>query len=192
MCLTCLSLAYSGGPHLIIHRPFSPEPTCFLAGATLISAGLLLGSLIADTPAFALGDGPRAYQLVPAGSQILSFGYLGQDGNSSFDTASTGRGAMGDVEVGYLPCVTTFKIASQQSAAFAVIPCGDVTGTLELGASPSLPTRFPASVPTLAVHPWRHDRPDRRAKPFPAGLCDLQTRICPGDIGETAPSHRRL
>jgi hypothetical protein len=49
------------------------------------------------------------------------------------------RGTEGDVDVGYLQYVRTFEIAGQQSAAFAVIPYGDVTGRLDLGASPILP-----------------------------------------------------
>lgn len=121
------------------HRSFSPVPDCSQASATLLAAGLLLGSVVAGTPASALGDGPRAYQLVPAGSQILSFGYIGQEGNSSFDTASVIRGTKGDVDVGYLQYVKTFELAGQQSAAFAVIPYGNVTGTLALGASPIFP-----------------------------------------------------
>ena len=94
---------------------------------------------MAGTPALALGDGPRAYQLVPAGAQILSFGYIGQDGNSSFDPTTTIQGLKGEVDVGYFQYARTFEIAGQQSSAFVVVPYGDVTGTLELGRFPILP-----------------------------------------------------
>jgi hypothetical protein len=95
--------------------------------------------VIASAPAYALGDGPRAYQIVPAGSQILSFGYIGQDGNSSFDPTTTIPGLKGEVDVGYLQYARTFEIAGQQSSAFVIVPYGDVTGTLELGRFPILP-----------------------------------------------------
>jgi hypothetical protein len=93
----------------------------------------------AATPALAVGDGPRAYQLVPAGSQILTFGYLGQDGNSSIDPGATVRGSSVDINVGFLQYVKTFEFAGQQAGAFAILPYGDLQGTLKLGANPIIP-----------------------------------------------------
>lgn len=121
---------------------FFPQTGRTRALHAFVAAGLVLASSLVGGPALALGDGPRAYQLVPAGSQILSFGYIGQDGNSSLDSTSIVRGAEGEVDVGYLQYVKTFEIAGQQAAGFVIVPFGEVTGTLGLPARPI----FPASV----------------------------------------------
>lgn len=94
---------------------------------------------MAGAPALAIGDGPRAYQLVPAGTQILTFGYVSQKGNSSLEPGATIRGSSVDVEAGFLQYVRTFEVSGQQAAVFAVLPYGDLTGTLAFGASPILP-----------------------------------------------------
>jgi hypothetical protein len=115
-------------------------PRCGGAGPdTLRRAGLALVLSAAASPSFAVGDGPRAYQLVPAGSQILTFGYLGQDGNSSIDPGATLRGSSVDINVGFLQYVRTFEFAGQQAGAFAIVPFGDLEGRLELGANPIIP-----------------------------------------------------
>ena len=124
----------SGELHLR-HHPFpSPRICRALFSRSAISAAVLLGLGVTAGPALAIGDGPRAYQLVPSGSQILTFGYIGQDGNSSLDPGATVRGASAEVDVGFLQYVRTFEFAGQQAAAFAVVPYGDLTGTLALGA----------------------------------------------------------
>jgi hypothetical protein len=93
----------------------------------------------AASPALAIGDGPRAYQLVPAGSQILTFGYLGLDGNSSIDPGAIIRGSEIDVNVGILQYAKTFEFAGQQAGAFALVPFGEVDGTLNFNANPFIP-----------------------------------------------------
>jgi hypothetical protein len=115
----------------------------------LLSAGVLVAGLAAG-PAFAIGDGPRAYQLVPAGSQILTFGYISQDGNSSIDPGATIRGSSVEVDVGFLQYVKTFELAGQQAGAFAIVPFGNLTGTLALGASPIFPSEVSGSSSGLA------------------------------------------
>jgi hypothetical protein len=125
--------------HLTPHRFLRPHTSSALAAGFALAAGM------AASPALAIGDGPRAYQLVPSGSQILTFGYIGQDGNSSLDPGATVRGASAEVDVGYLQYVRTFEFAGQQAAAFAVIPYGDLTGTLALGASPIFPDELSGS-----------------------------------------------
>lgn len=101
-----------------------------------VAASAVLSVLALGGPAFALGDGPRAYQLVPAGSQILSFGYIKQDGNSLTNPGATVTGVLGSVDVGYLQYVRTFELAGQQAAAFVVLPSGNLNGSLALNASP--------------------------------------------------------
>jgi hypothetical protein len=94
---------------------------------------------MAAQPALAIGDGPRAYQLVPAGSQILTFGYIGLDGNSSIDPAAIIRGSSIDVNVGFLQYARAFEFAGQQAGAFAIVPFGQVEGTLDFNANPFIP-----------------------------------------------------
>lgn len=118
-------------------QPASLRAATVRHGALVAGAAFLLA--MAADPALAIGDGPRAYQLVPAGSQILTFGYISQEGNSSLEPGATIRGSSVDVSAGFVQYVTTFEVAGQQAAAFAVIPVGDLTGTLEFGASPILP-----------------------------------------------------
>ncbi|WP_431299433.1 transporter [Tabrizicola sp. BL-A-41-H6] len=110
-----------------------------------LAAGFMAASAIVGTQAHALGDGPRAYQLVPAGSQILSFGYIGQEGSSTIDPSATIRGTSGTVDVAYLQYVRTFELAGQQAAAFVFVPYGDVNGSLRLGASPIFPDAITGS-----------------------------------------------
>jgi hypothetical protein len=104
-----------------------------------LAAGLAVALAASGGPAFAIGDGPRAYQLVPAGTQILTFGYIGQEGNSSLDPGATIRGSSVDVSAGFVQYVRTFEVANQQAALFAVVPYGELTGSLAFGASPILP-----------------------------------------------------
>lgn len=130
---------FARDPDLTPHRFLPTRTSRARVCRSALAAGFALAAGMAAGPALAVGDGARAYQLVPSGSQILTFGYIGQNGNSSIDPGATVRGASAEVDVGYLQYVRTFEFAGQQAAAFAVVPYGDLTGTLALGASPIFP-----------------------------------------------------
>ena len=115
-------------------------------------------------PALAIGDGPRAYQLVPAGSQILTFGYLGLDGNSSIDPGAIIRGSEIDVNVGILQYAKTFEFAGQQAGAFALVPFGELDGTLNSTPTPSFRAASAATAMACPTSNWasRSGSPTRR------------------------------
>jgi hypothetical protein len=83
-------------------------------------------------PALAIGDGARAYQLVPDGTRIFAFPGYHLDGNASFDPSATVRGSSVTVDVLAPQYTQTFKINGQQSALILALPMGSVSGALSL------------------------------------------------------------
>jgi hypothetical protein len=101
-------------------------PVAALAAA--LSATVVAGTLA--TPAFAFGDGARAYQLLPDGARVLSLQAITLEGNSSFDPASTLRGSNVTVDVMVPQFNQTFSIAGQQAAAILALPVGSIDGSI--------------------------------------------------------------
>jgi hypothetical protein len=94
----------------------------------------------AAAPAFAIGDGARAYQLVPDGSRLFTFPGYHLDGNASFDPTQTIRGSSVTVDVIAPQYTQTFSINGQQAAMILALPMGSVDGALSLQV-PVLGTR---------------------------------------------------
>lgn len=88
--------------------------------------------LLAPLPALAQGDGPRAYQVVPNGTSILSTYGLFLRGNQTADPSSIVAGGDIDVDLALVQFTHSFALAGKQAAAFALLPYGDVSGSLEL------------------------------------------------------------
>jgi hypothetical protein len=91
-------------------------------------------------PAFAIGDGARAYQLVPDGTRLFIVPGYHLDGNASFDPTQTIRGSSVTVDVIAPQYTQTFSINGQQAATIIAMPMGSVDGSLSVQV-PVLGTR---------------------------------------------------
>lgn len=91
-----------------------------------IAAAAML--LLAATPAAAIGDGARAYQLVPAGSNILSAYGIFLDGNSSLDPSTATSKADISIDVAALQFTHQISVGGNASGLFAILPVGQVEG----------------------------------------------------------------
>lgn len=92
---------------------------------------LLAANLLVAGTALAQGDGPRAYQVVPNGTNLLSAYGLALRGNQTADAATIIQG--GDIDVDLLMAQVThsFAVAGRQAAVFGVLPYGEVSGKLK-------------------------------------------------------------
>ncbi len=96
-----------------------------LCAAGLWAAGS--GQVLAD-----MGDGPRSYQLLPEGTQVVSIYGMFLRGDASADPALSFPGSDVNVDIAVLQYTRTFELAGQQSALFIGLPIGGVAGTLTL------------------------------------------------------------
>lgn len=93
-------------------------------------AGLgVAGALMAATPALAIGDGARAYQLVPAGARVVAANGIFLDGNSSLDPGTALQNANISVDVLAMQFTQSITIGGQVTGLFAIVPVGEVSGT---------------------------------------------------------------
>jgi hypothetical protein len=88
----------------------------------------LASALVAATPALAIGDGARAYQLVPAGSNIASGYGIFLDGNSSLDPSTAASNASIAIDVAALQFTRQISVGGNASGLFAILPVGRVDG----------------------------------------------------------------
>lgn len=93
-----------------------------------LGAAAFLQAMLASTPAAAIGDGPRAYQLVPAGSNLLSGYGIFLDGNSSLDPSTASNRSSIAIDVLALQYTHQLSIGGNASGLFAVVPLGRVEG----------------------------------------------------------------
>lgn len=91
-----------------------------------LAAGLLLAT---QASVLAVGDGPRAYMLTPADSQILTAYGLFLDGNQNLDPGATSRNLDLDVDVGVLQYTHSFSLFDNACGAFLIAPFGSTEGT---------------------------------------------------------------
>jgi hypothetical protein len=97
-----------------------------------------LSCLFIGAAAQAQGDGPRAYQVVPDGTTLLSVYGMFLEGNQTADPGVVVKGADIDVSLGIVQLTHSFDFLGKQAAAFAVLPYGEVSGKVR---SPSLNLR---------------------------------------------------
>ncbi len=83
----------------------------------------------------AQGDGPRVYQIVPAGTRVLSVYGLFTRGNQSVDPASVIEAGDIAVDVAVVQYVHPVTLGNRVGGAFVVLPLGEVTGTLRIPGS---------------------------------------------------------
>jgi hypothetical protein len=86
----------------------------------------------ATQPALAIGDGARAYQLLPAGTQVLSAYGIFLDGNSSLDPSTAAQDARISVDVLAVQYTRSITLGGQLTGLFAVLPVGQVDGSVTI------------------------------------------------------------
>lgn len=93
-------------------------------------AVLAMVASLATTPARAMGDGARAYLLVPAGTSLLAANGISIDGNASLDPATAVRNADLSVDVVAFQFTQSVRTGSSASGLFVIVPVGEVEGNL--------------------------------------------------------------
>jgi hypothetical protein len=89
-----------------------------------------MAAMSASAPALAIGDGARAYMLVPEGTSLLAANGIFIDGNASLDPATAVRNADLSVDVVALQFTQSIRTGSSASGLFAIVPVGQVDGNL--------------------------------------------------------------
>lgn len=93
---------------------------------------ILFGFVIPTTVA-AQGDGPRAYQLVPDKTQTFAQFLLALRGNQTPSTGSVIEGSDIDINFGISQYGRTIGINGHQAGLLAIVPYGNVSGSLSTG-----------------------------------------------------------
>lgn len=101
---------------------------------------LLLGSLLcagvfhSGNAVAGVGDGPRAYQLAPAGTEVVTVIAAQQNSNYNLDGSPTSPAARVEVTAVALQYTRVIDIAGNAAGLFAVLPFAGADGTLLNGA----------------------------------------------------------
>lgn len=82
-----------------------------------------------------VGDGPRAYQLLPEGTKVLSQFILGTRGNVTPSDGTILRDADLDLNLGITEYSQTFDLNGHQAGWLVLVPYGEVSGGLGFGAA---------------------------------------------------------
>lgn len=108
--------------------------TAGLSRAALCFAiAALVGLLSASLATAQIGDGPRAYQLLPEKTRVLSQYYIGTRGNFTASAGSVIQNADIDVNLGLTQFTQTFDIGGRQTGVLAILPYGNLSGSLGIG-----------------------------------------------------------
>jgi hypothetical protein len=118
-------------------------PNLFPSLRVLATCGALAA---AATPAHAIGDGARAYMLVPKGSHVLSAYGIFLDGNSSLDPSTAASNANIAIDVAALQYTHSITTGKTQSGLFVIMPIGRVNGSVDI----ERPLRPPSPSPAAA------------------------------------------
>lgn len=90
----------------------------------------LLSGLGISAAAIAQGEGPRAYQLVPDGTQSISQILFALRGNSTPSTGLIVQGADIDLNLGVTQYGRAIDIAGHQAGLLVLVPYGNASGSL--------------------------------------------------------------
>lgn len=89
-----------------------------------------LAAVVAASPAWTMGDGARAYMLVPERTSLLAANGISIDGNASLDPATAVRRADLSVDVVALQFTQSIRTGENASGLFVIVPVGGVEGNL--------------------------------------------------------------
>jgi len=92
--------------------------------AAKLSACALISCLACSPAAQAQGEGPRAYELAPQGSQLLSLYGIFARGNASFDPAAVAPGVETDLNGGIIEYSHGFALNGKAVTLIASLPAG--------------------------------------------------------------------
>jgi Putative MetA-pathway of phenol degradation len=109
---------------------------------SFVSILLAAPILFSASPALANGDGARAYQLLPVGSNVAALHNIFIDANSSFDGNPFVSDGKLSVDVAAFQLTHSIDIGGRTTGVFIVAPVGRVSGT----ANVSLPFRPPLAI----------------------------------------------
>lgn len=107
--------------------------TCNITAFTALLC--LLWTITATLAMAQMGDGARAYQLLPKGSKAVSQFYIGTRGNLAPSAGTVIRDAEIDVDLGVTQYSQTFDINGSQAGVLAFVPYGKASGSLGLAAT---------------------------------------------------------
>lgn len=96
----------------------------------LISAGLAAALALASPLRAGVGDGPRAYQNAPVGTQMLTLNYMKQDSGFNIDGSPAEPATRIDADIAAFQYTRVTEISGQAAGLFAILPTGRVTGGL--------------------------------------------------------------
>ncbi|MEM1081002.1 MAG: transporter [Pseudomonadota bacterium] len=104
-------------------------------GMRWVSIAVMTGWMwaVGCTVVWAVGDGPRAYQPVPDGTNIVSLYGLGLRGNQAADFGTVFPDGDLDVNLGLLQYSRAFSVGGAQAAALVIVPYGNSDGSLDFG-----------------------------------------------------------
>lgn len=77
-----------------------------------------------------VGDGPRAYQLAPAGTKMVIFSYIKQDSGFNIDGSPSEPATRIDADILVAQHTRVINIAGNAAGIFAIVPMGRVSGSL--------------------------------------------------------------
>ncbi|MGR3660633.1 MAG: transporter [Paracoccaceae bacterium] len=96
----------------------------------LIAAVTVAALCLATTAAAGVGDGPRAYQNAPVGTQMLIFSYMKQDSGFNIDGSPSEPATRIDADIVVLQFTKVVDIGGNAAGLFVIAPMGRVTGNL--------------------------------------------------------------
>lgn len=94
----------------------------------LVLIGMLM--LTSGAPAFAQGEGARAYQLVPDGTQSIAQYFYVIRGNNTPSTGLIVQGAELDLNLAVTQYAKSIDLNGRQTGLIAVLPYGNISGSL--------------------------------------------------------------
>ena len=101
----------------------------------LFAIATLFWALNISSATAQVGDGPRAYQLLPENTRVLSQYYIGTRGNFTATPGTVIRDAEIDVNLGLTQFTQTFDIGGRQAGVLAILPYGNLSGSLGIGGT---------------------------------------------------------
>jgi hypothetical protein len=102
-----------------------------LSRAAICFAAFFACNFLAAGAALAQGDGPRAYQVVPNGTNLATLYGLALRGNQTADGSTVVQGGDIDVDLLLAQATHSFALDGRQAAGFVVLPYGEVSGKLD-------------------------------------------------------------
>ena len=109
--------------------------------AAKLSACALVSCLACSPAAQAQGEGPRAYELAPQGSQVLSLYGVFSRGNASFNPGTVVPGVDADVNAGIIEYSHGFALNGKAVTLIASLPAGAASASVNAAGAAHSYTR---------------------------------------------------